>query len=156
MRFSVTILTYIRISIVVTTMKLKQLISLIAIVFLLSNCRKIAITLDPPFTVPDSSMADIFSDWYFVSSSGGFIGGGSDHYKIGDHISFSKDGIFTEHLGSNSNSQKYWLKLYDPGWNGSNFFVKYNQSLTQSFRISHDTLYLSDFAFDAFDFVFKK
>ncbi|MEN9743392.1 MAG: hypothetical protein RLZZ65_1197 [Bacteroidota bacterium] len=123
-------------------------------ILLLTSCGKIK--------TPNQEAKKIFGKWRFLSSSGGFGGGGNPSYDSNDTYEYKENGKFFHYKGSVlvvKEDFKIHLGISDLSQQ-SELMIKYGGLLTQlqrqSYTVQNDTLILSDECYDGFQYVFKR
>lgn len=118
------------------TLKFFGLTLILTLMF--NSCKKVAI--------PDASVKVVFGQWKYINSSGGWSGGQCWPTDKSIWIEFKENGHYKKHEnGKLVHSEKFTFKRVD-GINGSKTYViQFDKNRTQSFNVSGDTLFLSDY-----------
>lgn len=123
---------------------------LIASTFL-TNCKKIS--------VPDPNAKVIFGEWKYVSSSGGFSGGQtSGEFGKDSWIEFKETGKYQVHNNwRRIHCEKFKFETKRSIYTGNDEpTITYDKKTAQTYKVSGDTLFLFDQAYDAFGYTFIK
>lgn len=136
---------------------------LLAVCLLFSSCRK-------DISLPDPSLSKLFGNWEWVQTSGGFAGEIITPQSGGDtwSVEFNSNGIFKHYKnGKKVDKQKYTLSAGTSMLtNATAWFINYENAsildktgphLPQTFRFGgQDSLFISDEAFDGYNYVYVR
>jgi hypothetical protein len=117
---------------------------------LVSACKKI--------DVPEQGLAQLFKEWKYVSSSGGYSGVQSNTAFGSDSwVSYDSHGKYVRY-GSNKKVRDNFSfqKHHSINSGKEDYIIVYEDGLAQSFICRNDSLFLFDEAYDAFSYVFVK
>lgn len=108
------------------------------LILIFNSCKKVVI--------PDASVKVVFGKWKYINSNGGIFGGQCWPTDKSIWIEFKENGHYKEHeRGKLVHTEKFIFKQVD-GVNGSRKYVlQFDENRTQSFNVSGDTLFLSDY-----------
>ena len=132
-------------------MKYQLITSCIIVIVTLISCKKIEIE--------DPRERDIFGEWNYLSSSGGFSGGqSSGQFEDGSWIEYKDHGKYIVHKSKGkTDREKFDFETKRSIRSGKDeSIIVYKNKIAQSFKTSGDTLFLYDQAFDAFSYIFIK
>lgn len=118
---------------------------------LMTGCKKIP--------VPDPNAKVIFGEWKYVNSSGGFTGGQTaGGFDSDTWIEFKETGKYQVHNNwRRIYSEKFKFQTKRSIYTGNDEpTIVYDKKTSQTFRVSGDTLFLFDQAYDAFGYTFVK
>jgi hypothetical protein len=130
------------------TIKFLGLAFILTVLF--NSCKKVAI--------PDPIVNVVFGKWKYINSDGGFSGGSCWPTDKSIWIEFKENGHYKKHEhGKLTHSEKFTFKQVS-GSNGSQIYViQYEKNRTQTFKVSGDTLFLSDYGWaDGCSYAFVK
>ena len=124
-------------------------------ILLLTSCGKIK--------TPNQEAKKIFGKWRFLSSSGGFGGGGNPSYDSNDTYEYKENGSFFHRKdGQLINQMNFSLQLGESIYSqdeqllinyGGGMFTQY---LSHSYQVNNDTLILNEEVYDGFQYIFVK
>jgi hypothetical protein len=124
----------------------KILVALIIAIALLTSCRKI--------DTPNPEAKVIFGEWKYASGSGGWSGGQSDaSFTDGTWVEYKASGKYKVYNGSDkrTHTEKFEFETRE-----GKTTITYKNKIRQRFRVSGDTLFLNDDAYDAYSYIFVR
>ena len=124
-------------------------VAVAAIVSVLLSCQKI--------TTPNEESKKIFGSWSYKWNSGGFTGGGgSVRFSDDSWVEITEKGCFRVYAGSKKKSQlRFKLEMKKSIYTGKETpALVYKGGDYETYRISNDTLYLSDERYDGYTYCF--
>ena len=123
----------------------------VLVLVLFSSCKKIE--------TPNEQSKLLFGAWKYISSSGGFSGGGVSEIGFVDKgVEFTNKGQrFDYNNGKKEEGNNYSFETKKSIFSGQDeVMISYKNSFSQSFKISNDTLYLSDEVNDGYNYIYLK
>lgn len=132
-------------------MKNQLITACIIVIVTLISCKKIEIE--------DPREREIFGEWNYLSSSGGFSGGqSSGQFENGSWIIYKDHGKYIVHKSNGKTDREKFdfEKKHNRHSGKDESIINYKYKISQAFKRSGDTLFLYDQASDAFSYIFIK
>lgn len=120
------------------------------LILMFNSCKKVAI--------PEASVNVVFGKWKYINSSGGWSGGQCWPTDKSIWIEFKENGHYKKHEnGKLVQTEKFTFKEVEGINSNKTYVIRFNENRTQSFKVSGDTLFLSDYGWaDGCSFTFVK